>query len=157
MVLYLAMYAHVPLESPEPWFSETPEHLPLQRRQALAMIAAMDEGVGRIREKLREQGADRRTLIFFIGDNGAPLGTAWDGSLNKPLAGQKGMLSEGGVRTPFVAAWPGRWPAGGVYSQPVSSLDVAATAAAAAGLRPDPQLDGVDLTPYVTGQQGCSA
>ncbi|MCE2796707.1 MAG: sulfatase-like hydrolase/transferase [Planctomyces sp.] len=152
--LYLAMYApHVPLESPEPWFSETPEHLPLQRRQALAMIAAMDEGVGRIREKLREQGADRRTLIFFIGDNGAPLGTAWDGSLNKPLAGQKGMLSEGGVRTPFVAAWPGRWPAGGVYSQPVSSLDVAATAAAAAGLRPDPQLDGVDLTPYVTGQR----
>jgi hypothetical protein len=40
-----------------------------------------------------------------------------------------------------------------VYSQPVSSLDVAATAAAAAGLRPDPQLDGVDLTPYVTGQR----
>jgi arylsulfatase A-like enzyme len=65
--LYLAMYApHVPLESPEPWFSETPEHLPLQRRQALAMIAAMDEGVGRIREKLREQGADRRTLISLL-------------------------------------------------------------------------------------------
>jgi len=152
--LYLALYApHVPLESPEPWFSETAEHLPLQRRQALAMIAAMDEGVGRIREKLREQGADRKTLIFFIGDNGAPLGTAWDGSLNGPLAGQKGMLSEGGVRTPFVAAWPGRWPAGVVYTQPVSSLDVAATALSAAGFRPDPSLDGVDLTPYVTGQR----
>ena len=152
--LYLAWYApHVPLESPEPWFSRTPEYLPLQRRQALAMIAAMDDGVGRIREKLRELGADRNTLIFFIGDNGAPLGTAWDGSLNSPLAGQKGMLSEGGIRTPFVGAWPGHWPAGQVYSQPVSSLDVAATAAAAAGLDTAGQLDGTDLTPYVTGQR----
>ena len=75
--LYLAWYApHVPLESPEPWFSKTPENLPLQRRQALAMIAAMDTGLGQIREKLRAMGAEKDTLIFFIGDNGAPLGKA---------------------------------------------------------------------------------
>jgi len=151
--LYLAWYApHVPLESPEPWFSRTPESLPLARRQALAMIAAMDDGLGRIREKLRAMGADKDTLIVFIGDNGAPLGTSWDGSINLPLAGQKGMVSEGGVRTPFVAAWPGRWPKGVVFDKPVSSLDVAATAAAAAGLPTDPGLDGVDLTPFVTGK-----
>ncbi|MGV2337216.1 MAG UNVERIFIED_CONTAM: hypothetical protein LVR18_25030 [Planctomycetaceae bacterium] len=53
------------------------EHLPLQRRQALAMIAGDGTRVsGRVREKLHEQGVDRRTLIFFIGDNGPPLGTA---------------------------------------------------------------------------------
>jgi len=151
--LYLALYApHVPLESPEPWFSRTPESLPLARRQALAMIAAMDEGLGLIREKLKAMGADRDTLIFFIGDNGAPLGKAWDGSLNLPLVGEKGMVSEGGIRVPFVAAWPGRWPKGVVFDKPVSSLDVAATAAAAAGLPADPVLDGVDLTPFVTGE-----
>lgn len=151
--LYLAWYApHVPLESPEPWFSKTPAHLPKERRQALAMIAAMDEGLGQLRAKLKATGQDRNTLIFFIGDNGAPLGKAWDGSLNAPLIGQKGMLTEGGIRTPFVAAWPGRLPAGTAYEKPVISLDVAATAVALAGLPKDPALDGADLLPFLDGR-----
>ena len=95
------------------------------------MIAAMDDGLGRIRKKLHSMGVDKNTLIFFIGDNGAPLKTgAWNGSLNLPLIGEKGMLTDGGVRVPFVAAWPGSIPAGQVYEHPVSSLDVAATAVA---------------------------
>ncbi len=100
--LYLAWYApHVPLESPEPWFSQTSETLPLKRRQALAMIAAMDDGLGRLRSKLKEMRQEQNTLIVFIGDNGAPLGEVWDGSLNLPMVGQKGMLAEGGIRTPL--------------------------------------------------------
>jgi Sulfatase len=151
--LYLAYYApHVPLESPEPWFSKMPVHLPKERRQALAMMAAMDEGIGQLRAKLKAMGQDKNTLIVFIGDNGAPLGKAWDGSLNTPLIGQKGMLAEGGIRTPFLATWPARLPAGKVYDQPVSSLDVAATAVAAAGLPKAPELDGTDLTPFAAGQ-----
>ena len=150
--LYLAWYApHVPLESPEPWFSKTPAELPKDRRQALAMIAAMDDGLGQLRAKLKAMGQEKNTLIFFIGDNGAPLGKAWDGSLNTPLVGQKGMLTEGGIRTPFVAAWPGKLPAGKAYDKPVISLDVAATAVALAGLPKDAALDGVDLTPFLSG------
>ena len=156
--LYLAWFApHVPLESPEPWFSKTPEHLPLQRRQALAMIAAMDDGLGRIREKLRAMGAEKDTLIFFISDNGAPLTRgAWNGSLNLPLIGEKGMLTDGGIRTPFVAAWPGTLPAGRTYEHPVINLDVAATAVALAGLPHDDRLDGVNLIPFITGQNNAA-
>lgn len=151
--LYLAWYApHVPLESPEPWFSQTPAGLPKERRQALAMIASMDDGLGRVRAKLKAIGQDQNTLIFFIGDNGAPLGKAWNGSLNTPLVGQKGMLTEGGIRTPFVAAWPGRLPAGTIYEKPVVSLDVAATAVALAGLPRDDTLDGTDLMPFLEGK-----
>jgi len=152
---YLAWFApHVPLESAEPWFSRTPDHLPLERRQALAMIAAMDEGLGQIRDKLRAMGAERNTLLFFISDNGAPLRQgAWDGSLNLPLVGEKGMLTDGGVRVPFVAAWPNRLPAGLVYDHPVSALDVGATAVALAGLPHDDQLDGVNLIPFLTGDK----
>ena len=151
--LYLAYYApHVPLESPEPWFSKTPAELPKERRQALAMIAAMDEGLGQLRAKLKAMGQDQNTLIFFIGDNGAPLGKNWDGSLNTPLIGEKGMLTEGGIRTPFIAAWPGHLPSGKVYDKPVISLDVAATAVALAGLPKDPVLDGTDLTPFLSGE-----
>ncbi len=150
--LYLAWYApHVPLESPEPWFSKTPATLPKERRQALAMIAGMDDGLGRIRAKLKAMGAEQNTLIVFIGDNGAPVKEgAWDGSLNLPLIGEKGMLTDGGIRTPFLAAWPGNIPAGQVFEHPVSALDVAATAVALAG-QPQDKLDGVNLLPFVTG------
>lgn len=156
--LYLAWYApHVPLESPEPWFSETPSHLPKERRQALAMIAAMDDGLGKIRARLKAMGQERNTLIFFIGDNGAPLKAgAWNGSLNAPLTGEKGMLTDGGLRVPFVAAWPGTIPAGHVFEHPVSNLDVAATANAIAGLPVDPKLDGVNLIPFVTGKNSAA-
>ena len=152
--LYLAYYApHVPLESPEPWFSKTPAHLPKERRQALAMMAAMDEGIGQLRAKLKAMGQEKNTLIFFIGDNGAPLGKNWDGSLNTPLIGEKGMLTEGSIRTPFVATWPDHLPAGQVFDKPVIALDVAATAVAAAGLPKDPILDGVNLAPFLKGEK----
>ena len=153
--LYLAYYTpHVPLQSPEPWFANTPAHLPLVRRQALAMIAAMDDGVGQIRARLRALNLEKDTLIFFIGDNGAPLRpAAWNGSLNLPLTGEKGMLTDGGVRTPFLAAWPGTLPAGKIYEPMVSALDVAATAVAIAGLPSAPELDGVNLIPFVRGEK----
>lgn len=153
--LYLAYFTpHVPLQSPEPWFAQTPAHLPLERRQALAMMAAMDEGIGRVRATLKARGLERDTLVFFIGDNGAPLKAgAWNGSLNLPLTGEKGMLTDGGVRVPFVAAWPGTLPAGRTYEPMVSSLDVAATAVALAGLPADPALDGTHLVPYLTGEK----
>lgn len=153
--LYLAYYTpHVPLASPEPWFSRTPADAPLERRQAMAMIAAMDEGVGRLRRKLRDKGIEKNTLVLFIGDNGAPLTRgAWNGSLNLPLTGEKGMLTDGGIRTPFLAAWPGTLQAGKVYEPPVINLDVAATAVALAGLPHDPKLDGVNLMPYLRGEK----
>jgi arylsulfatase A-like enzyme len=153
--LYLAFFTpHVPLESPEPWFSKTPVDAPTERRQALAMIAAMDDGIGRIRGKLQAAGIDKNTLIFFIGDNGAPLKAgAWNGSLNLPLAGEKGMLTDGGIRTPFLAAWPGKIKAGQTFEAPVINLDVAATATAVAGLPQDAKLDGVNLMPCMLGEQ----
>ena len=152
-LLYLAWYApHVPLESPQPWFDRTPSQLPLPRRQALAMMACMDEGLGRLRAALKSMGQEQDTLIFFIGDNGAPLGKSWNGSLNEPMKGQKGMLSEGGIRVPFLGAWPGHWPAGKVIDEPVINLDVAATINALAGLPADPRLDGINLHPQISRQ-----
>jgi uncharacterized sulfatase len=153
---------HVPLDAPPRYLERFPGKMPERRRKALAMISAIDDGVGRIMSTLRQYGLEEKTLIFLIGDNGAPLkihkldapggGPGWDGSLNDPLNGEKGMLAEGGIRVPFVVYWKGRIEGGQVYSHPVISLDVAATAVAAAGLPADPKLDGVNLIPYLRGE-----
>ncbi|MDT8391032.1 MAG: sulfatase-like hydrolase/transferase [Lentisphaeria bacterium] len=160
--LYLAYYApHVPLDATDKYLERFPGDMPRRRRIALAMLAAIDDGVGRIRQKLKTHGIAENTLIFFISDNGAPLkidmkdtpgnGPGWDGSRNDPWIGEKGTLMEGGIRVPFIVTWPGTIPAGKTYNHPVISLDVAATAVAVAGLPEVPELDGVNLIPFLTG------
>lgn len=161
---YLAYRApHVPLDAPQKYLDRFPGEMPERRRQALAMLSAVDDGVGKIVETLKENGLEENTIIFIMGDNGAPLkihkldapggGPGWDGSLNDPMNGEKGMLTEGGVRIPYVVNWKGKIPGGQVYSQPVISLDAGATALAIAGLPHDPELDGVNLVPYLTGEK----
>lgn len=160
---YLACRApHVPLDAPKKYLDRFPGEMPERRRQALAMLSAVDDGVGRIMASLREHELEEDTLIFVISDNGAPLkiqkldapggGPGWDGSLNDPMNGEKGMLTEGGIRVPFVVHWKGTIPGGQVYSHPVITLDVGATACSLAGLPDDPVLDGVNLVPFLTGE-----
>jgi len=163
--LYVAYRApHVPLDAPRKYLSRFPGKMPERRRQALAMLSAVDDGVGLITSTLAKHGLSEKTLIFYIGDNGAPLkihkldapggGPGWDGSLNDPLNGEKGMLSEGGMHVPFVVSWPGTIPAGQVYDHPISALDVAATAAEIARLETQPaDLEGVNLIPHLTGRK----
>lgn len=162
--LYVAYRApHVPLDAPKKYLDRFPGEMPQRRRQALAMISAVDDGVGLLTATLKQHGLTENTLIFLIGDNGAPLkitkldapggGPGWDGSLNTPLNGEKGMLAEGGMHTPFVVAWPGTIPAAQTYLHPITALDVAATACAMANIATQPgDLDGVNLLPHLTGQ-----
>lgn len=168
--LYLAYYApHVPLEAPEKYLDRFPGKMPERRRTGLAMINAVDEGVGRIMKLLRDEGIAENTLVMFTSDNGAPLGAhtgqvmadilpvdkpgpAWDGSRNDPLTGEKGMLAEGGIRVPMIWSWPDRLPQGKTVTDPVISLDMTASALAAAGVCDRAGLDGVDLIPHLTGK-----
>ncbi|MDG2126100.1 MAG: sulfatase-like hydrolase/transferase, partial [Verrucomicrobiales bacterium] len=165
--LYLAYRApHVPLDAPQHHLDRFPGAMPERRRQALAMIAAMDDGVGAIVAELKKLNLTKDTIIFYIGDNGAPLkihkidapggGPGWDGSLNEPLNGEKGMLTEGGIRVPFLVSWPGTIPAGQVYRHPVIALDATATALHLAGLTDVPDLDGTNLIPHLTGEDAAS-
>lgn len=163
--LHVGYYGpHTPLEATKKYLDRFPGTMPERRRYALAMLAAIDDGVGEILAKLREHDLEKNTLILFTSDNGAPLkitkedspinGDAggWDGSLNDPWIGEKGMLSEGGIRVPMLFSWKGTLPAGKTFTQPVSSLDFAATANAIAGLPATTTLDGVNLMPFLTGE-----
>jgi arylsulfatase A-like enzyme len=151
--LYLAYNAvHTPMQSPQR-YRDSFKHITNPKRRIYAgMLTAMDEGIGKLLVKLRELGLEKDTLLFFINDNGGPTGA--NGSRNEPLRATKGTMYEGGIRVPFMVKWPGRLKAGSTYDKPVISLDILPTAAAAGGaeLPAGRKLDGVNLLPYLTGE-----
>jgi arylsulfatase A-like enzyme len=154
--LHLAFNAvHTPLQAPEPALRQFAAIEAPTRRTYAAMTAKLDDAVGNVLDRLRAAGLEERTLVFFLSDNGGPIGKfAANGSRNSPLRGSKGDTWEGGIRVPFLVRWKGRLPAGKVYDPPVIQLDVHATALAAAGVEVQPgwKLDGVNLLPFLEGK-----
>ncbi len=88
-----------------------------------------------------------------MGDNG---GHPENRSENLPLRDYKWSFYEGGIRVPFLASYPGVFPAGIDYSKPVSLLDIFPTIAALTGIKPPAGLDGVNLTSFVNGDNAAS-
>lgn len=123
------------------------------RADTVATIAALDQAVGRILDKLKQTGLDKRTMVFFFADNG---GHPENRSENLPLRDYKWSVYEGGIRVPFLAAYPGVFPAGLTFTNPVSTLDIFPTVTALAGVKPPTNLDGVDLTPFLQGRKTAS-
>ncbi|MCX7014260.1 MAG: sulfatase-like hydrolase/transferase [Candidatus Sumerlaeota bacterium] len=152
--VYLPFNAvHSPLEATEAYKARFPNIQEDKRHTFAGMTAAMDDNVGRVLAKLRELNLEEDTLIFYLSDNGGP--TPSTTSNNGVLRGYKSTTWEGGVRIPFMAQWKGHLPAGKVSDQIVVSMDIHATAVAAAGetVSPDWKLDGVNLLPYLTGEK----
>jgi len=128
--LYLAYNApHGPLEATPEDLKHFSQISDPKRRTYAAMVYAMDRGVGRVLDWLKDHN-QTNTLIVFFSDNGGPAnGGAWNG----PLSGTKGTLLEGGIRVPMVWYWPGQIPAGKRCESVVSSLDLLPSFLAAAG------------------------
>lgn len=139
---------HSPLQGADAYLKKFAHIADIQRRIFAAMLAQLDDGVGRLLGKLRECELDENTLVVFLSDNGGP--TRELTSSNRPLRGEKGQLLEGGIRVPFLMRWNGRIPAGHVESRPISSLDLFATAVRSAGGREPVLLDGIDLLPRLS-------
>jgi arylsulfatase A-like enzyme len=155
--LYLAFNAvHTPMDATDDRLAKFPSIADKQRRTYDAMMLAMDEAIGRVRQKLTDSGLATNTLVFFISDNGGPTmpGVTVNGSSNTPLRGSKRTTLEGGIRVPFLVSWPGQVKPG-VFEQPAIQLDLHATALAAAGVAPKPEwkLDGVNLLPFLAGEK----
>jgi arylsulfatase A-like enzyme len=152
--LYLAFNAvHTPMHATDAYLQRFKHIADPQRRTYAAMLSAMDDGIGKTMAAVREAGLEENTLIFFFSDNGGPTmqGTTINGSSNAPLRGSKRQTLEGGIRVPFIIQWKGHLGEGKTYGRPVIQLDVLPTALAAAGiaLKPEWNLDGVDLLPFL--------
>ncbi len=141
---------HTPMHAPPKYQERFASITDEKRRTYAAMTSAMDDAVGSVLAKLKESKLFDNTLIFYISDNGGPPVNA---SNNGALRGHKAQTLEGGIRVPFFVQWKAKLPAGAVYEQPVIQLDILPTALAASGAVAvtDTKLDGVNLLPYLTG------
>ena len=106
------------------------------------MIHHMDEGIGKLMAGLKAAGLSDNTLVVFTSDNG---GERY--SDNWPLVGGKMDLTEGGIRVPWIASWPGVIAPGNTSEQQCMTMDWSATLLEAASVAADPAypLDGVSL------------
>jgi arylsulfatase A-like enzyme len=124
-----------------------------------AMIASVDESVGRVLAALDELKLAENTIVIFSSDNGGVGGYVREGlkkagdiTDNAPLRSGKGSLYEGGVRVPWIVRWPGKVPAG-VSETPIISVDLMPTMIAWSGAKPPEKqtLDGVSLAEVFAG------
>ncbi|CAN5159567.1 N-acetylgalactosamine-6-sulfatase [soil metagenome] len=149
--LFVAFNAvHSPLQATDELMDRVAGIADVHRRIFAAMLVGLDDAVGEILGELEALGLAEDTLVVFLSDNGGPTRELTSG--NGIYRGEKSDVYEGGLRVPFVVRWPGHIPAGAVYDEPVWSVDVFATAAAAAGMEAPSPLDGVDLMPYLLGE-----
>lgn len=121
-----------------------------------AMIASVDESVGRILAVLDELKLAENTVVFFSSDNGGVGGYVREGvkqagdiTDNAPLRSGKGSLYEGGTRDPFIVRWPGKVKAGTTCDVPAIHVDVYPTLLELAGTTAADGyvLDGESLAP----------
>lgn len=116
-----------------------------------AMIARLDESVGKLMAKLREVGVDQNTIVFFSSDNGAAGPGLQTFNATAGLRGQKRHLYEGGIRAPYLVRWPGKIAPGTTSDLLTSHVDFMNTAAELAGGKP-PRNDGLSILPTLVGR-----
>jgi arylsulfatase A-like enzyme len=140
-----------------------------QSRQEVyaAMVDHVDQGIGKLMEKLKELKKDKNTIIFFISDNGAqggnglrfytqrttgPVGTAgsyevqtsnWSQTGNSPLRSYKDSPYEGGISAPFIAWYPEKIKANTIAQGTAHLIDLAPTFYQLAGVKYPTELHGI--------------
>ena len=156
--LYLSHFApHTPLKAQDHLIAKFPGK-PTPGRQSnsiyAAMIAAIDDGVGRLRETLEQLGIDKETIIVFTSDNGGLCTTEGPNTpptYNGPLREGKGYLYEGGIRVPLLIHAPKQGKPL-QNNQPVWGPDLTPTLAQLAGIKNVPSaVDGISLVGSLQG------
>ena len=129
-----------------------------QDNAALAsMVAAVDDSVGALLNKLDDLKISNDTVVIFFSDNGGLSTLRGPGpGCNLPLRAGKGWLYEGGVREPTIVRAPGVTKPGSVSDVPIVSMDFFPTMLELAKLplRPKLHADGRSIVPELKGDAG---
>jgi arylsulfatase A-like enzyme len=119
------------------------------------MMVKMDEGVGLVTSLLRELGIEKNTVVLFTSDNGPHREGGHRPDVfdsNGPLSGYKRDVTEGGIRVPLIASWPGRIKPGTTTNHISAHWDFLPTACALAGIKAPRKIDGISFLPTLLGK-----
>jgi len=143
--LYLAHpMPHVPIAATKPFVGTT------KRGPYGDTMAELDNGIGRVLDRLKREGIAENTIVVFASDNGPWLSKGWESGSAGPLRDGKRSVFDGGVRTPAIVYWPGHIEPR-VCDTPCAVMDFFATFAALGGAKvpTDRVIDAVDLAPLI--------
>ena len=122
-----------------------------------SVMRFVDNEVGAVLAKLKGLGLDENTIVFFTSDNGPHEEGGHHVAFfqsNDGLTGKKRDLTEGGLREPFLARWPGKIKAGSVSDHVSGFQDFLPTAAELAGTKVQAATDGISFVPALLGNSG---
>ncbi|WPJ95984.1 arylsulfatase [Coraliomargarita algicola] len=131
------------------------EDWPMNMKKHAAMTSRMDRDIGVIKRHLEALGLAENTLIMFNSDNGAhgQQGSLQFFKTSGELRGKKRLMYEGGVRSPMIAYWPGKVPAGSVSDHLSSFWDMLPTFSELTGEPVQGETDGISMLPTLLGNE----
>jgi arylsulfatase A-like enzyme len=133
----------------------TKENWPQPEKNKAAMITRLDADVGKLLAKLKELGLEENTLVIFTSDNG-PHREGGNNveffNSNGPLSGLKRSMTDGGIRVPAIARWPGVVKPGSTSDHVWAFWDVLPTLCDVAKVSPPQRLDGISFLPTLMGK-----
>lgn len=109
-------------------------------RDRLRMLAAVDEGLGRMFEALERRRVLDKTVIMLVGDNGYFYG-------EHGLSEERRLAYEESIRLPLLVRFPSKAPAGSKPEAPALTIDIAPTILDLAAATPLANIDGRSLVP----------
>ncbi len=170
---YPSPLPHVSLQAPQKWIEyyhrkfgdEKPflgdSYFPCRYPRATyaAMISALDEQVGEIVKKLKEEGIYDNTIIMFCSDNGPAYNAGVDPvffNSGGPFKGEygwgKGFVHEGGIREPFIVQWPGKVKPASTSDLISATIDMMPTLCDLLKIPVPEKVDGLSILPTIMGK-----
>ncbi len=128
------------------------------RRVYAAMVASLDNNIGKLLNKLEKDGLLENTMIWFISDNGGYSQTQQKHASNGALRGEKASLYEGGIRVPAMVCWKGKIKSNQVITTPVCNVDLLPTICSVLKIKksvPSSVVDGKDISELIFKNKPC--
>lgn len=121
------------------------------------LIRFLDNEVGRVIARLKELGIAENTLVMFSSDNGPHQEGGHKSDFfnsNGDFKGIKREMTDGGIRVPLIAWWPGKVKSGAESEHVSGFQDLLPTVAELSGAKLTTETDGISLVPTLLGKAG---
>ena len=131
---------------PQRWLNHIKPALPEWQKVYYAMVASLDEYMGRLNEQLEELGIADNTILVFTSDHGEMFGE--NGRIYKMI------FYESAARVPFLIRWPGKIDAGAESDVCMNTPDIMPTILSLMDLPVPEEVEGTNLSHVALGKEG---